>query len=201
MFLMVPQTRSLLSDMDIFQIKEILSTFEVLCDTREKDTPEFRRRCEALEVPWSRAKLNYGDYAYNITFPDGKKLFDTENPIDPLCAIERKESLTELSGNFTKNRDRFRREFERAEEKGSRIYLICENGSWESVINGRYRTRFNPNAYMASLVAYAVRFNANLIFCKTETVPRMIREVLYRDLKERLEKGAIQWEESLIQQE
>ena len=190
-----------MSDMDIFQIKDILSTFEVLIDSREHDTPEFRRRCEALEVPWSRAKLNYGDYTYNITFPDGSKLYDTEKPIDPFCSIERKESLTELSGNFTKNRDRFRREFERAEDKGARIYLICENGSWESVINGRYRTRFNPNAYMASLVAYAVRFNANLIFCKAETVPRLIREILYRDLKERLEKGVIQWEENLTQQE
>ena len=187
--------------MDLFQIKEILNTFEVIIDSREHDTPDFRRRCNALGVPWQRGKLNYGDYAYNVTFPDGSRLYDTDNPIDPYCAIERKESLTELSGNFTKNRDRFRREFERAEEKSARIYLICENASWESVINGRYRTRFNPNAYMASLVAYAVRYNANMIFCKTETTPRLIKEILFRDLKERLEKGEIQWEENQIQQE
>lgn len=188
--------------MDIFQIENILNSFEILCDSREHDTPEFRKRCEAFGVPYQRAKLNYGDYTYNATLPDGTKLFDTENPIDPFCAVERKESLTELSGNFTKNRDRFRREFERAKDQGARIYLICEGGSWESVINHKYRTKFLPKAYMASLVAYAVRYNANVIFCKAETTARLIKEILYRDLKERLEKGEIgRWEENQTQQE
>lgn len=185
------QTRYLLNDMDIFQIEDVLKSFEILVDSREHDTPEFRRRCEAFGVPWERAKLNYGDYTYNVTLPDGTKLFDTKNPINPFCAVERKESLTELSGNFTKNRDRFRREFERAADKEARIYLICEGGSWESVINGKYRTQFHPKAYLASLVAYTVRYNANTIFCKAETTSRLIKEILYRDLKERLEKGDI----------
>jgi len=186
--------------MDIFQIEDVLNTFEVLIDTREHDTPELHKRCDAFGVPWSRAKLNYGDYTYNVTFPDGSKLYDIEKPIDPFCAVERKESLTELSGNFTKGRARFRREFERAADKDARIYLICEGGSWESVINGKYRTQFHPNTYMASLVAYVVRYNANVLFCKAETTPRLIKEILYRDLKERLEKGEIKCEESPIHQ-
>lgn len=187
--------------MDIFQIEDVLKTFEVLVDTREHDTPEFRKRCEALGVPWKRAKLNYGDYTYNATLPDGTQLYDTEKPIDPFCVVERKESLTELSGNFTKNRDRFRREFERAADKSARIYLICEGATWESIINGKYRTKFHPTAYLASLVAYVVRYNANAIFCKPETTARLIKEILYRDLKERLEKGEIKWEGNQIQKE
>ena len=40
-----------------------------------------------------------------------------------------------------------------------------------------------------AVTAWLVRYNANLIFCKEETSGRLIREILYRDLKERLENG------------
>ena len=42
---------------------------------------------------------------------------------------------------------------------------------------------------MASVIAYMVRYNMNLIFCDEASSSRIIREILYRDLKERLERG------------
>ena len=80
-------------------------------------------------------------------------------------------------------------EFERARDHGCRIYLLCENTSWENLLNGKYRSRVHANAFAASVTAWLVRYNANLIFCKEETSGRLIREILYRDLKERLERG------------
>ena len=80
-------------------------------------------------------------------------------------------------------------EFERASDNGSRIYLICENANWENLLNGKYRSRLNPNAFAASAAAWMIRYNMNVIFCKEETSGRLIKEILFRDLKERLERG------------
>ena len=175
--------------MDIFEQRAVLESFEVLIDTREQNTERARERYERMGVPVFRAKLNYGDYTYNATLPDGKKLFDTENPINPLCSIERKMSLDELAMCLGKDRKRFQREFERAKEAGARVILLCENASWENLINGRYRSKLNPNAYLGSLTAWSVRYGFQIVFCKEETSGRLIREFLYRDLKERLERG------------
>lgn len=180
--------------MDIFDQKAVLNTFSILYDTREHDTPRARKRYKAFGVPCHRASINYGDYTYNATLPDGKPIFqirrqDNYLSISPPCVIERKMNLDELAGCFTHSRARFIREFERAIDHGARIYLVCENATWEGLISGNYRSRFHPNAFLASLEAWMVRYNMNITFCKEETSPRLIKEILYRELKERLERG------------
>ena len=175
--------------MDIFEQREVLGSFEILIDTREQPTERSRRRYESFGVPYRRATLDYGDYTYNAVLPGGAHLHDVSQTIKPLCVIERKMNLDELAGCFTRSRDRFKREFERAQANGCRIYLICENANWENLLTGRYRSLFNENAFAASQIAWMVRYNMNVIFCKEETSGRLIKEILYRDLKERLERG------------
>lgn len=175
--------------MEIFEQKAVLDSFSVLIDTREQDTDRARRRYKSLGVPYDRATLSYGDYCYNATLPDGSKIYDQDQTIKPLAVVERKMNLDELAQCFTRGRDRFQREFERAREQGCRIYLIVENANWENLLNGKYRTRFNANAFTASQIAWMVRYNMNVMYCKEETSGRLIREILYRDLKERLERG------------
>ena len=172
--------------MDIFEQREVLGSFEILIDTREQPTERSRRRYESFGVPYRRATLDYGDYTYNAVLPGGAYLHDVSETIKPLCSVERKMNLDEC---FTRSRERFKREFERAQANGCRIYLICENANWENLLAGRYRSLFNENAFAASTAAWMVRYNANVIFCKEETSGRLIKEILYRDLKERLEKG------------
>lgn len=133
--------------------------------------------------------MSYGDYAYNAVLPSGEPIYNIEETIKPACVVERKMDLDELAQCFTRSRDRFRREFQRAAESGARVYLICENGSMEHLLNGKYKSRFNANAFAGSVTAYMVRYNMNLIFCKEELSGRIIKEILYRDLKERLERG------------
>lgn len=175
--------------MDIFEQKQVLKTFEVLVDSREQDTERARKRYSSLGVPYHKATLSYGDYAYNATLPDGQKIYDASKTICPVCAIERKMDLGELAGCYTRSRERFKKEFERAGENGCRIYLICENANWENLLNGKYRSKVSPNAFAASAIAWMIRYNMNVIFCKEETSGRLIKEILYRDLKERLERG------------
>lgn len=174
--------------MDHFEIDEILQTFQIIADTREQNTPRASERFKAFGVPVQRATLNYGDYCGNITLPDGP-LYDGSGRISAPCCIERKMSLDELASCFTRGRDRFQREFDRAVEKNARVYLLVENGSWEAIQRHRYRSKYHPKAFQASLAAWTVRYNMTPIFCKAETSGDLIREILYRDMKERLEKG------------
>jgi len=174
--------------MDHFEIMDALSTFQILVDNREQRTLKAVERYKSFGVPYQRATLNYGDYCGLITLNDSA-IYDTGQSIKPACVIERKMSLDELATCFTRSRDRFRREMERAAEAGSIVYLLIENGSYEAIINHRYRSRFRPNAFLASLTAWTVRYNLRPVFCKAETSGALIKEILYRDMKERLERG------------
>ena len=174
--------------MDPFEIKDTLSTFRVICDTREQSTPRAKERFDALGAH-ERATLNFGDYCGNITFPNGNEMYITCNTISPQTVIERKMSLDELASCFTRGRDRFRREFERAAEAGAKVWLLIEGGSWEAIDKHRYRSKFNEKALRASLLAWSIRYDFKIVFCRPETSGALIREILYRDMKERLENG------------
>ncbi len=172
-----------------FQEKEMLDSFKVLVDTREQNNERLRRRLARLEVPFSRVPLNYGDYTYNALLPSGKWLFDEDKMVSGLAVIERKMSIDEIAGNFTRSRERFQKEFNRAAEHDARIYVLVENGSWEKILGHKYNSKMHPNSLKASINAWMVRYNTNITFCKEETTPILIRDILYRDLKERIEKG------------
>ena len=175
--------------MDIFEQKQVLKSFKILIDTREQPSKRAEARYKSFGVPYQKATLSYGDYTYNAQLPDGRYIVDSSVTVEPLIAIERKMNLDELAQCFTHSRDRFEREFERARSNNSRIYLLVENASWENLLNGKYRSKFNANAFKASVIAWQIRYDLQLIFCKEETSGQLIKEILYRDLKERLEHG------------
>lgn len=177
--------------MDYFDEKDLLKTFEIICDTREQQTPRAVQRYKSFGVGYSRGTLNYGDYCGNITFPDGSKLYDKSKTISARCVVERKMNLDELAQCFTRGRERFQREFERAASAGGRIFLLCENGSIEKIMKHDYRSRFNPKAFIASIIAWNVRYNMQLIFCSQFNSGLVIKEILYRDIKERIERGEV----------
>lgn len=175
--------------MDSFDVKEVLESFRIIADTREQATQKARERMEDMHAPIEQCTLNYGDYAANITLPDGMPLHDISTRISPPCVIERKMSLDETAACFTRGRDRFRREFERACNNNAKVYLLIENASFEAISNHRYRSRYNPSAMLASLVAWCVRYDVTPIMCKASSSGSLIREILYRDIKQRLECG------------
>lgn len=152
---------------------------KILVDTREQDSDRAERRYQSFSVPYLKQKLEYGDYSAQYT-----DLFGENHTIN--AAIERKMNLEELSSCFTNQRKRFEKEFERAKENNARMYLLVENATWENLINGKYKTRFNPKAFLASITAWMARYDVKIIFCKKETSGQMIQEILYREMKEEL---------------
>ena len=164
------------------EIENCLASLVILTDTREQPSERARKRYQTFRCPYRRQKLDYGDYSAEITLPDG-------SVARIRAAVERKMNLEELSSCLTHDRDRFRREFQRAQEAGASMYLLVENATWENLMNGKYKTKFNQKAFLASITAWIARYDLKPIFCKAETSGRLISEILYREAKQRLEAG------------
>lgn len=162
-------------------VESTLKTMVCICDSREQETKQSKRRYADFGVPWERGKLDFGDYSAVFTLPDG-----TEFSLKDKAVVERKMSLTECCGCFTHDRQRFTREFERAKQAGARTYLLIENASWELAYNGKYRSQMKPQALIASVLAWLARYDCQIIMCKAETSGRLIHDILYREGKERL---------------
>ena len=173
-----------------FDIEACLKSMSVIVDNREQPTTKrYEQRVNSLSVPYRRQTLDYGDYTFNCILPDGSELYGPNELIRPSVMIERKMNLEELSSCFTRDRDRFKAEFQRASDEGAIIYLLVEDCTWEGIFAGHYKTRFNPVAFVASILGWSARYKIRLIFCKHESSGKIIKEILYRELKEKLESG------------
>lgn len=164
--------------MDHFAVKRYLATMSVLCDTREQMTPRSARRLKQIGVPIERVALSFGDYSARCDALD----------LRSSVAIERKMDLSELARCYCQDRKRFIREFERAKEAGAKLYLLVENGSLDEAYSGHYRARVHPKSLTASMLAWLARYNCQILFCSAENSGHVIHDVLYRELKERLEE-------------
>lgn len=164
--------------MDHFAVKRYLATMSVLCDTREQMTPRSSRRLKQIGVPIERVALSFGDYSARCDALD----------LRSSVAIERKMDLSELARCYCQDRKRFIREFERAKEAGAKLYLLVENGSLDEAYSGHYRAKVHPASLTASMLAWLARYDCQILFCKEENSGHVIHDVLYRELKERLEE-------------
>lgn len=163
--------------MNHFAVKRALDTMSILWDTREQDTPRARKRMEQVGAPIERVALSFGDYSAKCDALDLRES----------VAIERKMDLTELAHCYCQDRKRFIREFKRAQDAGAKIILLVENGDLDEAYSGHYRARVNPSSLTASMFAWLARYNCQILFCSEENSGRVIHDVLYRELKERLE--------------
>lgn len=175
--------------MEGYEIQNCLDSMKILVDSAEQPTGEYKRRCESFGVPYERRNLDFADYTFDFMLPSGIWLHDSDKPIKGDAVIERKMSLRELSGNLCQNWDRFCREFDRAKSHGAAIYLLVEDGSWMKIITGKYGTKFNSKAYLHRLLKLIAVYQIRPVFVQKELSGRMIYEILYRELKVRLERG------------
>lgn len=165
------------------EMENILKSIFLIVDTREQPTEQYYKRLDSVGIPCRRQKLDFGDYSCGYCGQDG-----TEVLLDKEIVIERKMSLDEICANFTRGRERFAREFERAAVSGAKVHLIIENGNYEKVIGGRYRSRLNPNSLLSSFIAFADRYNISVHFCKAETTPVLMNRIFYHHVRNKLMK-------------
>lgn len=170
--------------MSVFEINKALESMTIYVDTREQKTARAAMRYSQFGVPYERKKLDFGDYSCKFDLSDGK-VFDLAS----LVSIERKQSFDELAMCYCTERKRFTAEFERAKEANAKVYLLVEGETWERAYNGSYRSKMAPQSMVASMLAWLARYDCQLLMCQTQTSGMLIRDVLYREGKERLERG------------
>lgn len=163
-------------------VKSALESFTILIDTREHETPALAQRIQQMGCPVLTTKLNFGDYSAQCVLPSG-----ITYTLADKVSIERKQSLTEICGNFGTNRARFTREFERAKSSNAKTYILVEQATWEKAYSGQYRSKMAPPALTSSLTTWMARYNTPIIFCEPQTSGKLIHDILYREMKQHLE--------------
>jgi ERCC4-type nuclease len=162
----------------------------VQCDTREhkKEWERIRSQFDSLGVEYIRSKLWVGDYM---------------NIDNPRLVIDRKKDLLELCGNITQQHERFKAELVRAQEKGIKIIILCENGEgienlsdvyfWHNprlditdwvVIDGKpmkkpkYPRATTGRALYASMITMREKYGVEFVFCDKEDTGYVITKIL-----------------------
>jgi len=163
------------------EIDQMISRLVCIVDSREQPTEKYYQRLNSLGMPYERLALPYGDYSAYTTDPDGGVI-----DLRRICSVERKMGLDELANCFTHERERFTREFERAKSDGCHMHILIENDSFERLRFAKYRSKLPPQALIASLLTWGIRYNAKLMFCKSETTGYLVGQILRYELREYL---------------
>lgn len=161
------------------EVKDKLSRLTIVVDTREAERKPILDYFDSKGIQTVRRKLDVGDYSAEI---DGVSFEDE-------ISVEVKMSIDEIAGNFTVERERFEREFLRAKANNVKMFLLIEDASWEKIACHSYRSKMEPKALMASLLAFQVRYGITVMMCQPEMSGQLIHATLFYHAKERLERG------------
>lgn len=151
----------------------VAKNMEIVCDTREKENRHITGSIEQLGGKCVFEGLKTADYAYKLC-----GVLQTD------LVIERKNSLTELSANITKNRERFENELQRAKVANSKIVLLIENDDFNNLFDHTYRSMTKPNAFLASLFTYQERYGVEIVTINHQHVGRYIYNRFYYHVRE-----------------
>lgn len=162
------------------QIAEIIKDICVIVDTREQKNEHILRYLEEIGVPYISEKLDSADYSFILPhYP--------ELNFDRKVLIEKKNSLTEIAGNFGSNRARFAREFERVPDD-TVIHLLIEEATWKKVMKGSYRSSMSPQSMMASIITWNIRYGCPVWFVGKDESPIVIYNLMKYELMEKLKE-------------
>lgn len=161
------------------EIQAVLDDMTIIVDTREKKNDHIIKYLTDNNIPYIIKKLDIADYSFELPhFPHLN--------VDRQFLVEKKNSLDEIVGNFTKDRARFAREFERITSE--KIHLVIEQATWRKLFNGSYRSKFPPKSFMASLMTYSIRYDIKVWFAQPEESPVIIYNLLKYELLEYLKE-------------
>lgn len=149
----------------------------VLVDSRDKMNKEILEEFDKQKIQYKQKSLKTGDYSFMIEeCPELGFQYDTLF-VDELC-IERKNSLSELAGNLANKTDgnRIFKELNRMINI-ERVYLLIENDCLDDIYEHNYKSEYNPDSYIRTLLTWQARNNMHIYFCKKENMARTIYEL------------------------
>jgi len=158
------------------QIARILEDMIILTDTREKKNEHILCWLDESYFKREMCKLNSGDYT--CKFPHYPQY-------DGLIVVEKKNSLTEICGNFTSKRKQFGDEFNRMPVEVN-SHIVIEEATWKKVSNGSYRSEMHPNSMWASLLTWNARYGCPIWFVGKGESAELIYKLIYYGIMEKL---------------
>ncbi len=142
------------------EMEELVSSLTVLVDTREKRNEHILDYFDRKKILYKKKALDYGDYSFML--PANEKLsIPRDLYFNNQIVVERKASLEEISGNLTKERDRFEKELCLAPK--TKVLLI-ENANYSDIATGNYNTQYNKKSFWASIHSFWFKYNIPVMF-------------------------------------
>ena len=168
------------------ELEKLLDNIVVLIDTREKKNNHITNYLNRKEISFKKKKLDFGDYSFLV--PEYKELGIMKDIyFSGQISVERKNSLEELSGNFTRGRSQFENELIRSQGSGARMILMVEDGQgYEKIINGKYDTDYNNKSFIGTLQAFRARYGIDINFINPKYSGNFMYYTFYYYLREYL---------------
>lgn len=169
------------------EINKLLDEIVILIDTREQKNKHITNYLEDKKLNYESMKLDFSDYTCML--PKNEELGITRDIyLNNTISIERKANLEELSNNFTKDRSRIETEFIRA--RGKQILLI-ENATYEDIVLHRYKTKYNPKSFIATLNSFKARYDIETIFIDENFTGNYIYHCMKYHVRDLLKYGTL----------
>lgn len=168
------------------EIKTLLKSLVIICDTREQQNGHITSWFDNNGVSHISKKLDHGDYSCYLP-ADPALGISRDMYFTNMVSIERKASLNELSGNMTTNRTQLENEFIRSKGK---MYLLIENAHYGQIVGHKYPTKYKPAAFIASLKTFEARYGINTIYMPySEYSASFIYQTMVYHVREKLKNG------------
>lgn len=149
----------------------------ILVDTRDKTNQAILDEFDRQGIKYRKKALKTGDYSFAIE--ECPELgFPYETLFVDEIIIERKNSLSELAGNFSSKTDdnRIFKELNRMINI-ERSYLVIENDSLDDLYAHNYKSEYNPDSFIRTLLTWQARNNMHIYFVNKDNMARMIYEL------------------------
>jgi ERCC4-type nuclease len=158
------------------ELNEILRSLVITVDTREQKNKHVLDYFRKKDVEFKFKTMKTGDYSAMI--PKNTDLGLTRD-LYLTALVERKNSVDELVESI-KDRTRFENELIR----GSRnpfVLIVEDLEGYQKILNGNYRSKYDPKALLGSLKTFEARYNFSTIFISPNTTGNYIyHHFLYR---------------------
>ena len=153
------------------EYRQLIKNMVVLCDTKDKQNQHILDEFDKQKIEYKAKSLKTGDYSFMIkTCPELGFQYDTYFT-DELC-IERKNSLSELAGNLAQKTDD-----NRIFKELNRMINIERNDCLDDIYAHNYKSEYNPDSYIRTLLTWQSRNNMHIYFVKKENMARTIYEL------------------------
>ena len=143
------------------EIEEIVKSMKIIIDTREQQNKHILDYFNAREIPYVNRTLKTGDYGAMI--PANESLGILKDIYLP-GRVERKAHIDEITGNLQKDKKTaFENELIRSKDIPFTLIVEDKDG-YEKLLNGKYRSQFNPLALLGILNSFKAKYNFEIVY-------------------------------------